>query len=147
MAQTKNVDLVREVFDKNQYEQVIDTSFSQLGLTSISASAEDQVSLEEFFGLYNSLFYDIPALGETNSHEFLVKSSGEYINFDQISDEILALQQEISSLREELLSEQIKVVELESGVTINTGSLNLGTNIDISDISTSTTSTTSNQSY
>ena len=147
MAQTKNVDLVREVFDKNQYEQVIDTSFSQLGLTSISASAEDQVSLEEFFGLYNSLFYDIPALGETNSHEFLVKSSGEYINFDQISDEILALQQEISGLREELLLEQIKVVELESGVTINTGSLNLGTNIDISDISTSTTSTTSNQSY
>jgi|TARA_R110000796_G_scaffold58914_4_gene135752 hypothetical protein len=147
MAQTKNVDLVREVFNKDQYKQVIDTSFSQLGLTSISASAEDQVSLEEFFGLYNSLFYDIPALGETNSHEFLVKSSGEYINFDQIADEILALQQEISSLREELLSEQIKVVELESGVTINTGSLNLGTNIDISDISTSTTSTTSNQSY
>jgi hypothetical protein len=147
MAQTKNVDLVREVFDKNQYEQVIDTSFSQLGLTSISASAEDQVSLEEFFGLYNSLFYDIPALGETNSHEFLVKSSGEYINFDQISDEILALQQEISGLREELLLEQIKVVELESGVTINTGSLDLGTNTDISDISTSTTSTTSNQSY
>ena len=147
MAQTKNVDLVREVFNKDQYKQVIDTSFSQLGLTSISASAEDQVSLEEFFGLYNSLFYDIPALGETNSHEFLVKSSGEYINFDQIADEILALQQEISGLREELLLEQIKVVELESGVTINTGSLNLGTNIDISDISTSTTSTTSNQSY
>ena len=147
MAQTKNVDLVREVFNKDQYEQVIDTSFSQLGLTSISASAEDQVSLEEFFGLYNSLFYDIPALGETNSHEFLVKSSGEYINFDQISDEILALQQEISGLREELLLEQIKVVELESGVTINTGSLDLGTNTDISDISTSTTSTTSNQSY
>ena len=147
MSQTRNVDLRKEVFNKPQYEQVIDTSFSQLGLTSISASAEDQVSLEEFFGLYNSLFYDIPALGETNSHEFLVKSSGEYINFDQISDEILALQQEISGLREELLLEQIKVVELESGVTINTGSLNLGTNIDISDISTSTTSTTSNQSY
>ena len=147
MAQTKNVDLRRGVFNKGQYEQVIDTSFSQLGVTSISASAENQVSVEEFFGLYNSLFYDIPALGETNSHEFLVKSSGEYINFDQISDEILALQQEISGLREELLLEQIKVVELESGVTINTGSLDLGTNTDISDISTSTTSTTSNQSY
>ena len=123
MSQTRNVDLRKEVFNKPQYEQVIDTSFSQLGLTSISASAEDQVSLEEFFGLYNSLFYDIPPTGETNSHEFLVKSSGEYINFDQIAEEILALQQEIAGLREELLAEQIKVVELESGVTINTGSL------------------------
>ena len=142
MTQTKNVDLVREVFNKNQYEQVIDTSFSQLGVTSISASAEDQVSVEEFFGLYNSLFYDIPTTGETNSHEFLVKSSGEYINFDQIADEILALQQEIAGLREELLAEQIKALELETGVKIDTGELGLGTNTDVSDISTSITSTT-----
>ena len=140
MSQTRNVDLRKEVFNKPQYEQVIDTSFSQLGLTSISASAEDQVSLEEFFGLYNSLFYDIPPTGETNSHEFLVKSSGEYINFDQIAEEILALQQEIAGLREELLAEQIRVVELESGVTINTGSLGLGENSDTSNISTNISS-------
>ena len=131
MSQTRNVDLRKEVFNKPQYEKIIDTSFSQLGVTSISASAENQVRVEEFFGYYNSLFYDIPPTGETNSHEFLVKNSGEYINFDQISDEILALQQEIAGLREELLAEQIKVVELESGITVNTGSLNLGTNTSI----------------
>ena len=32
MSQTKNVDLRKEVFNKPQYEQVIDTSFSQLGV-------------------------------------------------------------------------------------------------------------------
>ena len=79
---------------------------------------------------------EIPSNGETNSHEFLVKNSGEYINFDQIAEEILALQQEIAGLREELLAEQIKVVELESGVTVNTGSLGLGETTDISNIST-----------
>ena len=140
MAQTKNVDLQKEVFNKAQYEQVIDTSFSQLGVPSISASAENQLSVEEFFGYYNSLFYDIPPTGETNSHEFLVKNSGEYINFDQIADEILALQQEIAGLREELLAEQIKVVELESGITVDTGSLGLGESTDISDIQTNITS-------
>lgn len=139
MSQTRNVDLRKEVFNKPQYEQVIDTSFSQLGVVSVSASAEDQISIEEFFGYYNSLFYDIPPTGETNSHEFLVKNSGEYINFDQIAEEILALQQEIAGLREELLAEQIKVVELESGVTINTGSLGLGENTDVSNISTNIT--------
>ena len=140
MSQTKNVDLRKEVFNKPQYEQVIDTSFSQLGVVSVSASAEDQISIEEFFGYYNSLFYDIPPTGETNSHEFLVKNSGEYINFDQIAEEILALQQEISELREELLAEQIKVVELESGVTIDTGSLGLGGITDVSNISTNISS-------
>lgn len=140
MSQTRNVDLRKEVFNKPQYKQVIDTSFSQLGITSVSASAEDQISVEEFFGYYNSIFYDIPPTGDTNSHEFLVKSSGEYINFDQIAEEILALQQEIAGLREELLAEQIKVVELESGVTINTGSLGLGENSDISNMSTNISS-------
>ena len=132
MAQTKNVDLKKGVFNKAQYEQVIDTSFSQLGITPVSASAEDTISVEEFFGFYNSIFYDIPPNGDTNSHEFLVKNSGEYINADTIAEEILALQNEISELRKELLAEQIKVTELESGVTINTSSLDLGTDSSIS---------------
>ena len=133
MIQTKNVDLRREVFNKDQYKQVIDTNFSQLGVTSVSASAENTISVEEFFGNYNSIFYDIPPDGETNSHEFLVRESGQYINFDQISDEILALQEEIAGLRKELLAEQIKVIELESGVSIDKESLGLGA--ETSDVS------------
>jgi len=154
MSQTKNVDLRKEVFNKPQYEQVIDTSFSQLGIVSVSASAEDQISIEEFFGYYNSLFYDIPPTGETNSHEFLVKESGQYINFDQIAEEILALQQEIDGLRKDLLAEQIKVVELETGTTINTGSLDLGIDTNIpnsaggnANLSTSNNSPINNSSY
>jgi len=153
MSQTRNVDLRKEVFNKPQYKQVIDTSFSQLGVTSVSASAEDQISVEEFFGLYNSLFYDIPPTGDTNSHEFLVKESGQYINFDQIAEEILALQQEIDGLRKDLLAEQIKSVELETGVSF-TGSIDLGTNSSIPDspggnanLSTSNNNGSSNNSY
>ena len=152
MIQTKNVDLRREVFNKDQYKQVIDTNFSQLGVTSVSASAENTISVEEFFGNYNSIFYDIPPNGETNSHEFLVRESGQYINFDQISDEILALQEEITGLRKELLAEQIKVIELESGVSIDKESLGLGAETsDISDNissggSSTNSGTTSNNS-
>jgi len=133
----ERLDLIKDVFNKAEYIKTIDTSFNELGAVSITEDQQDQISIEEFFGYYNSLFYDIPPTGETNSHEFLVKNSGEYINFDQIAEEILALQQEIAGLREELLAEQIKVVELESGVTVNTGSLGLGENTDTSIISTS----------
>tara|TARA_R110002074_G_scaffold5988_3_gene28385 strand:- start:1281 stop:1745 length:465 start_codon:yes stop_codon:yes gene_type:complete len=152
MIQTKNVDLKIEVFNKDQYKQVIDTNFSQLGVASVSASAEDTISVEEFFGNYNSIFYDIPPNGETNSHEFLVRESGQYINFDQIADEILALQEEIAGLRKELLAEQIKVIELESGVSVDTGSLDLGnetsniSNSILSGGSSTNSGTTSNNS-
>ncbi len=124
--QTENIDLKKEVFNKTQYEQVIDTNFSQLGVPSVSASAEDTISVEEFFSNYNAIFYDIPPNGETNSHQFLVEQSGQYINFDDLSAEIIALQEEIAGLRKELLAEQIKVLELESGVSFDTGSLDLG---------------------
>ena len=136
----ERLDLRKEVFNKAEYIKTINTRFNQFGTTTITEDLEAQPTVEEFFGLYNSLFYDIPPTGETNSHEFLVKSSGEYINFDQIAEEILALQQEIAGLREELLVEQIKVVELESGITVNTGSLGLGEDTDTSNISTSISS-------
>lgn len=135
MAETK-IDLKKKVFSKSQYTKTIDTQFSELGVTTLQEDLASQIDTTQFFQLYNDLFYEIPSNGETNSHEFLVKNSGEYINFDQIAEEILALQQEIAGLREELLAEQIKVVELESGVTVNTGSLGLGETTDISNIST-----------
>jgi hypothetical protein len=115
--QTENIDLKKEVFN---------TNFSQLGVPSVSASAEDTISVEEFFSNYNAIFYDIPPNGDTNSHQFLVEQSGQYINFDDLSAEIIALQEEIAGLRKELLAEQIKVLELESGVSFDTGSLDLG---------------------
>ena len=67
------------------------------------------------------MFYDIPPSGETNSHEFLVQQSGEYIDFEANSEEIKALQDEIANLREELLNTQIQVAQAASGIQI-TGS-------------------------
>ena len=70
--------------------------------------SEEQPNIEEFFGLYNSLFYDIPALGETNSHQYLIRTSGEYINFNESQAEIEALQAEIAQLRSDLLTAQME---------------------------------------
>ena len=105
---TETVDLRKDVFDKAEYIKTIDTSFNEFGAVSITEDQQIQPSVEEFFGLYNSLFYDIPALGETNSHQYLIRTSGEYINFDEINDEIQALQAEIAQLRSDLLTAQME---------------------------------------
>lgn len=104
----ERLDLRREVFNKAQYIKTIDTSFDELGATTITEDLQLQPTVEEFFGLYNSLFYDIPALGETNSHQYLIRTSGEYINFDEVNDEIQALQAEIAQLRSDLLTAQME---------------------------------------
>jgi hypothetical protein len=117
----QKVDTKKSVFDKNQYSKTIDTSFREFGVTTISDDIQSQPNINQFFELYNQLFYDIPPTGETNSHEFLVQQSGEYINFEANSEEIQALQEEIANLREELLSAQIQIAEAASGIQI-TGS-------------------------
>ena len=104
----ERLDLIKDVFNKAEYIKTIDTSFNELGTSTIVQDEQIQPTVEEFFGLYNSLFYDIPALGETNSHEYLVKTSGEYINFEENNEEIQALQAEIAQLRSDLLSLQIQ---------------------------------------
>ena len=120
----QKVDTKKKVFSKAQYPKTINTQFSELGVTSITTAIAETPTVEEFFNLYDELFYDIPALGATNSHEYLVKTSGEYINFDEQSEIIQALQEEITSLREENLQLQIAATEAATGQSINfTGSL------------------------
>lgn len=106
-----NFNLNKKVYNKNQYEKVIDTSFTELVTPSsltIQEQLNNQPTVNDFFSLYNDLFYEIPPEGETNSHEFLIKKSTEYIGNTLINEEIEALQEEIAQLRIDLLEEQKK---------------------------------------
>ena len=120
----QKVDTKKKVFNKAQYPKTINTQFSELGITPINDSIAQTPTVEEFFSLYDELFYEIPSLGTTNSHEYLVKTSGEYINFEENNEIIEALQQEITQLREENLQLQVSAAEAATGQTLNfTGSL------------------------
>jgi hypothetical protein len=117
---SENIKFNKQVYDKDQYTKVINTFFTQLGIQSIQETINNQPTQNQFFDMYNDLFYDIPELGEINSHEYLIKKSSEYINFDANQEEIEALQAEISQLREELLNAQKQNIELQTGTTIPT---------------------------
>ena len=111
------INFQKPVYNKDQYSKIIDSSFTQLGIQTIPEQITLQTSTEDFFAMYNDLFYDIPELGEINSHEYLIKKSSEYINFDANQEEIEALQAEIANLREELLDAQKQNIELQTGTS------------------------------
>lgn len=103
---------------KNQFKKRINTEFTELINTTeenniFNSLAEESVlDISNFFNLYNKFFYDIPKTGQINSHESLIKQSIEYINFNPNEELINALQEEVSSLRQELLDEQQKNADL-----------------------------------
>ena len=101
----EQVNLTRNSFSKTQYPKVIDTEFSQLTPQNTEPVAVQNVSVDEFFVLYNKLFFDIPQRGN-NSHETLITTSTEYIGYNPLTTELDALQQEITQLRRQLLDER-----------------------------------------
>ena len=101
----KQVNLTRNSFSKTQYPKVIDTEFSQLTPQVTESISVQDVSVNEFFLLYDKLFFDIPQRGN-NSHETLITTSTEYIGYNPLTTELEALQQEITELRRQLLDER-----------------------------------------
>jgi hypothetical protein len=112
---SQEVKLVKEAYGRNTYTRVIDTSFTEL-YTPVTASITPttQASVEVFFDLYNELFFQIPATGDLNSHEYLVKRSGEYLGGGVFSDNEKAYIEEINSLRQQLLEANTNYLNLNN---------------------------------
>ena len=97
----ENSNLRREAFNRKQFDDTINTNFTELGVNTVDPSTFDPslVTVGDFFTIYQTLFYQIPKLGDVNSHEFLIKESTEYTQFVAQQEEIDALLAEIDELR------------------------------------------------
>lgn len=110
----EEIKLNKSVFNKKAYLKTIDTSFNELGIKTIQEQLDAQPTVQEFFDMYNTLFYNINELGPTLSHEFLIKTSSEYIGFEEDNELIALLQAEIASLREQLLASQQQLADFSA---------------------------------
>jgi hypothetical protein len=100
----RKINFSREVFNKQKFNETVDTEFSQLvEIPDETFFDPNLATVEDFFIIYDNIFLEIPQRGENNSHEFLIKESTEYIGFEQQNETIQELLEEITQLREENL--------------------------------------------
>ena len=109
----KRIELNKRVFPKDQFEQAVNTQFTEL------VSQPDQTffdpslaTVEDFFIIYENLFYNIPKNGDINSHEYLIKKSTDYTGYEAENAAIQPLLDEIASLREENLELRQQNIDL-----------------------------------
>ena len=105
---SENIKFQKTVYDGTSYSKVVDTQFSQLKkppLPQEVTNLSEDNQIDDFFELYEKLFYSIPLTGEY-SHQSLVNQSSNYIDYNPNQEEIEALQNEISQLREQILELQ-----------------------------------------
>jgi hypothetical protein len=105
------IPIQRTVFDKDQFTKVVDTNFSQL-INTQSAEEQPSFTLDDFFQLYDDLFNQIPIEGDTNSHQYILQREADYLGVQINKDDLQALLDEITSLRQEVLDSQTIINDL-----------------------------------
>jgi len=123
MSTNKNINLKRQVFDKAKFNETVNTNFTQLK-SELDPQFFDLslATLDDFWSLYEKFFYDIPKDGDINSHLYLVKTSGEYIDYTPQKEEIEALLEEIAELRTENLEVRQEIAEVIANFNSNSAS-------------------------
>ena len=125
-AQLQTSNLSQTVFDKQAFNETIDTEFSELGNTNTPDPSFFNVDLatqQDFFTLYDKFFFDIPKEGDTDSHTYLVQTSGDYVNFERDQAALKELLDEIADLRGENVKLRIDKVNLEVKVATTESAL------------------------
>jgi chemotaxis protein histidine kinase CheA len=107
----KKVEIKKTVFDRQSYRGVIDSKFK---FFKELEPVVDPDTVEELFRLYDQLYAVIPIEGEDNSHQYLVERSSELYKIDTQLDSIQPLLDEVASLREQLLENNRRILELET---------------------------------
>jgi len=109
------IPIQKQVFNKDQFSRVIDTEFSQL-LNQQPTDTTPAFTLDDFFILYDQVFYQIPKEGDTDSHRFILQREADYLGVTISQEDIQALLDEITSLRQQLLDSQTLINELTKTV-------------------------------
>ena len=111
------IPIEKQVFDKDQFGKVINTQFSQL-LNQQQAEPTPMFTLDDFFELYDQLFYQIPKEGDTNSHRFILQKEADYLGVIISQDDIQAFLDEITVLRQQVLDTQTTLNGLQKTIKI-----------------------------
>jgi hypothetical protein len=96
---------VQKTIYSDNISNVINTNFTQLIPPSIDIPSTPDLTVEEFFDQYNTLFFEIPPSGSDNTHLGLINKSLDYIglSLDDLQSEIEYLRQENVELKNQIL--------------------------------------------
>ncbi len=109
----KKIKLNKKVFNKPRFEDSVNTQFTELVSQPNETFFDSNLAnVEDFFIIYENLFFNIPKIGDINSHEYLIKKSTEYTGYEAENNAFQPLLEEIASLRQENLELRQQNIDL-----------------------------------
>jgi hypothetical protein len=104
----ERIRIQKEVYRSDQFNNLVDRQFSTFTKPTVEVDTD---TVEEFFRLYDKLYYSIPLEGDNNSHQYLLQKSSELVDFEKTTDDIQPLLDEIAQLRQQNLELNQQIFE------------------------------------
>lgn len=106
-----SIDIKKEVYGKKTFSKIVDTEFNELvAPQNVITEVSIEEKLNQFFTLYEELFYNIPKSG-LDSHQYIIDKSTEYVGAATEDATISALLEEINTLREQLAETEKNILK------------------------------------
>ena len=102
------IKIQKKVYDPKTFNKVVDRDFKTFAQP---ADVETEVTVEEFFAIYDDLYFEIPLEGDSRSHQFLVTKSSELLDYEKDTSDIEPLLDEIALLRQQILTLNEQIIE------------------------------------
>jgi hypothetical protein len=110
------INLQKTVVNKDNIDRLVDKEIKFFRQDEVISN---QNTIEDLFKMYDELYLLIPAEGENNSHEYLVKRSSLIYNLGRETTNLQPLLDEIGDLREQLLEANNRIFDLENQLNGN----------------------------
>jgi len=106
-----DINFNKVIYSLKEFRDKVDLGFNEL------SSNAPTVNIQQFFDLYNEVFFDIPKEGE-NSHTTIVQTSLDYLDnyVSPLQAVIDARDLEIQSLNQQLLAIQTELTDIQIAV-------------------------------
>ena len=109
--------LQKLVFGKKSYDNTIDTSFKELAnsITKSDVSVKDDFDVNDFWKIYNEVFFDLPSTGDNSHYTIAIRSGDEAgLKLEELIEEIKMLREDNVILKNEIfLLTQNKTFKIE----------------------------------
>jgi hypothetical protein len=109
----ETIEIEKRVIKKEDSNALID---KEITFYVDQQTESNSTTVEEFFQLYDKLYFEIPIEGDTNSHEYLVKTSSELYKLEEDISNLQPLLDEIAQLRTRLLEANNTILDLENKI-------------------------------
>lgn len=105
-----------QILSKRDYNNILNRNFTELIINIPTIQKSSITSVDDFFNIFEEIFYAIDKEGETKSHRYLYKKISDYLGEVNSEYSVTELIDEINTLNQQLLDSSKELEQIKNAI-------------------------------